>query len=721
MKNIIKQTLKSCTAIALINVSLYAQNENAVTVKETFVDVLEPFSIIGSKENVADLKGSGFYIDNVELETFNYTDINQILRSIPGVYTRAEEGYGLFPNISLRGVDAGRSKKVTIMEDGIPSAPSPFSDPAAYYSPTAGRMAGFEILKGSSQVKYGPQTTGGVINYISTPIPDGRASRTLVSYGSEAETIFHLSTGDLLQKATGQLGYLVEVYHHQTDGWRTIQGTTSLPSSDDTGFKKKDYMLKLSWRPRNERHYFEFKYGRTDLDGDVGYTGLSTADFAANPYQRYATTRYDNMDADHTRGYLRHLFDVNDQATLTSSIFYNKFNRDWYKLADITPTATGTKSKLSTSTLEDANVLAVLKGTAAGTFRLRHNDRTYTVRGVQSNLSYKLDNHSIETGVRYTHDVYDSNPYAYGNYSMDAAGNITQSADTAKSGSSRYSKAWEFYVQDTLQLGNVSVTPGVRHTRVNYDYKGTKADVSVTTPGVGFEMPLDNGAEIFGGYYRGQALPGPSGATSGVKEEVSNSFELGIRKANENGTYFEAVGFQTSFENMVAQDSVGLGTTDRNFGEATTKGLEFLAGTDLNSLKEFGIRMPLTVSATYTNSEFDTATTGDDFWGGAATGNAFPYIPELQFNARLGLLFGKTDIFLNYQWVDEVYTSADNSGKIDSYGVLDLSVTHRLNDDLNLFGKITNVTKEEYATTRLPAGYRSGAPRLFSIGANYRF
>ena len=133
--------------------------------------------------------------------------------------------------------------------------------------------------------------------------------------------------------------------------------------------------------------------------------------------QRYAATRYDNMDAYHTRAYLRHLFKMNDRATLTSSVFYNEFNRDWYKLADITPAATGTRSKLGTSVLEDSDVLAILKGTATGDFRLKHNDRTYTVKGVQSHLDHKLDNHTVEAGIRYTQDVYDNNPYTYGNYS----------------------------------------------------------------------------------------------------------------------------------------------------------------------------------------------------------------------------------------------------------------------------------------------------------------
>ena len=98
-----------------------AQDKNA----SAGLEVLEPFEVIGSKQNLQSLEGAGAYFDTGDLAPFFHTDVNEILNQVPGVYLRGEEGYGLFPNISLRGVDSQRSKKVTILEDGVPSSPSP--------------------------------------------------------------------------------------------------------------------------------------------------------------------------------------------------------------------------------------------------------------------------------------------------------------------------------------------------------------------------------------------------------------------------------------------------------------------------------------------------------------------------------------------------------------------------------------------------------------------
>ncbi|MGB0775699.1 MAG: TonB-dependent receptor plug domain-containing protein, partial [Akkermansiaceae bacterium] len=146
---------------------------------------LSPLTVVGSKDRVLDLVGSAAFLDTDDIRKNSDSNINRILAKVPGVYTREEDGYGLFPNLSIRGNLGTRSEKTTIMEDGILMAPAPYSAPGAYYSPNAGRMSGLEILKGSSQVKYGPHTTGGVINYLSTEVPDVETFYGKFIYGSD--------------------------------------------------------------------------------------------------------------------------------------------------------------------------------------------------------------------------------------------------------------------------------------------------------------------------------------------------------------------------------------------------------------------------------------------------------------------------------------------------------------------------------------------------------
>jgi Fe(3+) dicitrate transport protein len=63
--------------------------------------------------------GSVSYITEKELETFGYSDVNKTLKVVPGVNLQEEDGFGLRPNIGLRGTGVERSSKITVMEDGI--------------------------------------------------------------------------------------------------------------------------------------------------------------------------------------------------------------------------------------------------------------------------------------------------------------------------------------------------------------------------------------------------------------------------------------------------------------------------------------------------------------------------------------------------------------------------------------------------------------------------
>ena len=749
MKKITRKHGVALLAIALANFNISAQNEPA--------DVLTPFNVIGSKEDVTSLQGSGVVLDSTDLKPFFHTDITEILRQVPGVYVRPEEGYGLFPNISLRGTDPNRSSKVTIMEDGIPSSPSPFSDPSAYYSPTAGRMAGFEVLKGSSQLKYGPNTTGGVINYLSTPIPNSHLSHLRASYGENNERISHAYSGGKSDFAGGKLGYLVEIFDHRTDGWKSIPALGDIVGSN-APVAKTDITLKLSYE-FGEGNYLEFKAGRTDLDADVSYIGLDATDIASNPYQRYHNTKLDNMDSDQTRYYLRYLKEIDEDTNLKMTVFNNEFNRDWYKIGkvrindirndvagapvtydDDSDSATYQSSEkwksIGKGAFSSVDHVNMLRGSGTmsdanysgdGQIRVKHNDRNYENTGFQTSLQKQWGNHYLDLGTRFTKDHYTYKDFTEDHYNVSNAGDETAAAsylktepDSKGTGADRISKVWETYLTDEVNLGALTLTPGLRYTSAEYEYKNVKGTVSDTLFGVGGSYEFDSHL-LFAGVHQGHALPGYSGA-SGMEEEKSLGFEIGSRGSLSIFNY-EVAYFNTSIEDMIAIPSVGSGLGDdaTNIGEASIDGVEILIATDLN--RGGGVQLPLSFGATFTNAQFDTATEsdGETRYDGGLPGSSIPYIPDFQFNIRGGLVSESFSTFLNYHWQDKVFVSAANTSSLDEYSTLDWSAFYTISEGVGIFAKVTNITDEEYIMSDLPDGFRSGAPRLASLGMEFDF
>ncbi len=158
MKDVLTVSVLTLSLAALVSGSAQAESEktkiNSPETKKATQTSIEHMTIIGSQETAKALPGSAFVIDSEELEKFEYTDIHRILRQVPGVYIQQEDGYGLRPNIGIRGAGGHRSEKITLMEDGILIAPAPYSGPSAYYFPTTARMSSVEVLKGPESALY---------------------------------------------------------------------------------------------------------------------------------------------------------------------------------------------------------------------------------------------------------------------------------------------------------------------------------------------------------------------------------------------------------------------------------------------------------------------------------------------------------------------------------------------------------------------------------------
>jgi Fe(3+) dicitrate transport protein len=261
------------------------------------------------------------------------------------------------------------------------------------------------VLKGSSQIGYGPNTTGGVIKYLSTPIPESEQFYLRSTYGSNNTWQAQSHYGDTLEFDAGKFGYLAELYYKRSDGFRTIEPGRGIPGSDETGYAVIEPMIKFSWEPNSALDQkIEFKYGHSDVDADESYLGLTDADFKADPYRRYAGSFLDNITTEQHRTYLKYSLSPTDDLDLRFAGYYNQFERDWFKIRNVNGNALHTTLG-PTGNLVD---LLTLKGLAPGNLGYRHNARSYESYGAQFSGDYRFETgeigHTLNFGVRQHED-----------------------------------------------------------------------------------------------------------------------------------------------------------------------------------------------------------------------------------------------------------------------------------------------------------------------------
>ena len=728
------------------------EENNQKSLEET--SLLPQLSVIGGASNIFTISGSAHYLDAESIKEHSYDDINRVLRQVPGVYIREEDGYGLFPNISLRGVDTSRSAKVTLMEDGILAAPAPYASPSAYYSPTAGRMNGIEVLKGSSQIKYGPQTTGGAINYLSTPIPDHQRISIRSQYGEDNEYRTHATFGNTVKSDSGNFGFLFEAYARGADGFKTIDSSATSNESDNTGFQNFEPMMKLSWEPSTDIYQaFEFKYGYTNAEADETYLGLTTQDFNEDPYRRYAASRFDVIDRKQHRTYLTHFIAPTDDFDLATTLYYNKFSRNWYKLHDIRAADGGLASNDSLAAAlagsQSGDSLACLQGNLACGLRVRANNRDYYSAGIQSEANLRVDagqlQHDLTLGVRYHKDEEDRFQHQ-DIYNQDATGAIASiSRGDPGSQADREDEvtALALYLEDRIEFGNWWLTPGIRYETLDLKRKDHMADTSNSESldmlggGIGLGYDISNQLQVFAGIHFGFSPPSPGGAiNNGLEEETSTAYELGLRYASNDHIFSaEAIGFLTQFDDLIVVDNIG-GTgsgNDENFGKVDSYGLELTAQYDLGLANKWDFSNPYFIAFTYTNAEQkndSSSTDAESIFSYGRSGNKVPYIPEYQLNIGSSFQFSRWRASIIASFVDETFTSANNVsseingvgdpdarfGKTDSYEIVDLSVRYDVKNNAQIFAGVHNVFEEEYIVSRQPYGPRPGAPRTWFLG-----
>lgn len=712
-----------------------------VDVEKPLARVEERVTVLGDRESLATIPGSAHFLGHPELDRQQHSDIHRILRQVPGINIQEEEGYGLRPNIGLRGTGVERSQKITLMEDGVLIAPAPYTAPSAYYFPTAARMEAFEVRKGSSAVQQGPYTNGGAINLVSRSIPGTLGGQVSLSATRES-----LRGDAFVGESRQRLGWMVETYQLQGTSFKQLDG------GREAEIELRDYLAKgriSSSADADLYQTLELKLGRTDHYGEETYLGLTREDFDRTPLRRYAASQEDWLDSSHDQLQLRYFAMPHSRLDVTSTVYRNRFDRNWYKLEKV-------RGQKTANVVESPELWATEIGILRGELdsdpedlAVRNNRRRYVSEGWQTKVGLDLGaegRHRVELGLRLHRDSedrfqeVDSYRMAGGRMSLTRLGEPGSDSNRVSE-----AEAIALFAVDKVTLGRFTLSPGVRFESIRYSrrdfgqhdperlgsaLKERYSEVEELIPGVGLSYAASRQSTLFVGLHKGFAPPGPS-SSDAVAEESLN-LELGWRRSGRR-VDSDVVGFVSDYDNLLGRDTTsggGTGTGEQfNGGEVLIHGLEATLASDPGvALAGERLSLPLRLVYTYTASEFRSSfeTSFSDWAPEVEVGDELPYLPVHQLHLSASLVGRKWSGHL-----DANYSSATRSRAgqgaipddelIDERLVLDLGGDYSVGKRLNVSCRVRNLLDETYVVARRPAGLRPGLPRTFQVGLQLTF
>ena len=669
----------------------------------------------------AAIPGSLHVISRNELIAAKPIDANEVLRRVPGINLREDSGpVATRLNIGMRGLNPNRSRKVLVLEDGIPIALAPYGEPDMYYSPPIERMSRVEILKGSGQIAHGPQTVGGVLNFV-TPDPPAKFHGELDLEGGQRG----LFVGSVLLGGSNRdqsIGWIGTYLHKQGDGWRSFY------------YDIEDAQMKLNLRP-SQSHALAVKAGVYDEISNSTYLGLTTSMYQQNPHQNPVPS--DTLDVERRSGSVSHAYTINPSVVLSSAVFIYTTKRYWGR-QDFDRADRG------------RNYLGIAgdPSVAGGGLYLRNSagnrNRLFNVFGAQSNYGLQHRYGYLHAGVRYIYEK-------ARDQRVDGNG-FTARTGVIRDDEFRTGQALAGYLQSRFVIGaRVTLTPGVRFVHYNQErhitrkrVEGDPTNVDIRNdngvitaiPGLGFSVRAHDEVMLFAGVHRGFAPPGTkiaitsSGENLDLDAELSWNYEAGIRLLGDRSVTGEFVFFRMDFSNQIitVAESGGATTTITNGGATLHQGFESSAKVHWDRIAD------LTGWSVYTDLRYTYLPTAEFTNNSLYGGNRLPYAPERTVGAIIGVKqYGGLSFQLDLsaigsQFGDNGQTiapSADGTvGQLPSYQVANLNVAYEIRRERWVFEPyftIKNALDEIYISSRAPQGIQPGLFRQVNGGLRISF
>jgi Fe(3+) dicitrate transport protein len=673
--------------------------------------------IIGQRiEQIQRIPGSALVIPERRLNMINPASANEVFRNVPGMNVRDEEGQGLRPNIGVRGLDPTRSRKVLMLEDGVPIALAPYGEPELYYNPPIDRMQRIEVLKGSGSILFGPQTVGGVINYITRQPPRTPTFSARILGGSNDYLSGLFSYGG----TWGDVGVDGMYLHKQGAGFREYSsfGIHDLTTQFAFGLTKSSRLgIKLNVYDETSRS---------------SYLGLTQAMFDEDPYQNPAI--HDKMDVQRYSASATHQQILGRDLLLTTTVYANNAVRNWRRQDYDRQNMGREYERIAGDTTVPGGALYMRNSSG-------NRNREFTVYGVEPRLQLT---HSalglpgeLDLGVRMHFEdmhilrINGTTPTAF-------SGTITEDEI-------RTTQALSGFIQNRFLInGALNVTTGVRIEEFSFTrtmrrgvVNGQLTDVHIegTTrsteiiPGAGITYKPFDSLTIFTGMHRGFSPPRVQDAidTGGenlqLDAERSWNYELGLRANPLRWLQTEITAYYLDFQNQIipASEAGGIDTRLINAGETHHRGVELYAAVDVGVLTSSYLNVVVEGSMTLSDAVFTS---------GIYDGNRLPHAPTemytigITYHMPIGVDVQMTGFFTGPQYTDRANTregSADGEiGRIDAYTVWDLSLNYNIpRYNGRVFANVKNMFDTLYIASRAPRGIFPGPFRQVNVGMQW--
>ncbi len=717
------------------------ETDTAETTDDTADDRtrLGPIHVGFEASELRRIGGSVQVIGAEELEHHGQDDPESVILQVPGAQVRTEDGYGLRPNIGLRGVSSERSSKITLMEDGILFGPAPYAAPAAYFFPLMTRMVGVEVVKGPGTVLYGPHTVGGSLNLLSRQVPEFTSGSLELAAGT-----------DRYRRVRGWVGSSNEWGGLLLEG--ALVGANGFKDLDfdpdaNTGFDRGEALLTLRLTPPSSgsaRHELTLRGGIAIERSNETYLGISDADFAVNPDRRYVASSEDRMEWERWEVRLRHRVEWDSGLVLESALYRHDFHRSWRKANRF-----GDAAFADVLADPDSGINAVfydvLTGAAdsaspAETVMLGTNTRDYVSQGVQTVLSYDFAgprvDHELEVGVRLHNDHIERDHTEEGMQVLDQA-LVSDGLDAVQTADNRgEAVAVAAHASYAMAVGELTVNPGVRveHVRVSFDNRlaleeSASSDTALL-PGLGLHYQAAPNWGLLAGVHRGFSPVAP-GQPSDVKPEYSLAYEAGVRYGRvEEPTYAEVTGFFNDYSNMTSECAFSRGCSDAQVGDQFNAGEVNVLGVELlvrhSVLLPNGWTLPMSANYTLSKSNFRSAFESDDpQLGDVEIGDELPYLPVHQGRVEAGLDAGIWQVSVAGTFVGETReiagTGDDDGPRTDLQALVDVFVSTNPWRGLKVSLRAQNIGNSRAVASRRPYGARPVRPFQLIGAVGYDF